>query len=179
MTFMTFRTSSSTSRAATFSTFFTAAKLLAVALIVTLAIGQYTPPAGGGGIKTQTVTITDSQVLTLDTVPVTLVPAPGAGTVLFVEQFLWQIKGSATYSNGSANLNFLIGAQDILDTAILFAPGVPTFLLNDNVGSNSSIFHGATTNYLNQPFTVSSSAAVTGSGGGITVTTYYYAVKLP
>jgi hypothetical protein len=71
--------------------------------------------------KVRQATLTAAQVLTLNTAPVTIVPAPDAGIVLAVQRWLFQFKyGTVQYTGGGAVSLVYHGA-----TASLAAGSVP------------------------------------------------------
>lgn len=77
-------------------------KLLILFLFALCLNSQYFPPSGGGGgtgglIQVVQVSIPQSQVLTLNTSPVQIIPAPPSGSVTLLTGWAVQVTGSASY----------------------------------------------------------------------------------
>lgn len=133
-------------------------------------------------VKTLTTTIHQAAIFTLNTIPVTLIPAPPAGSVLFPVAIVFQVKGNATYGcdSGLCNLIFKIGATTTLLTwnIINDLGGFTTFLAELNL-MNDSQYVGESSTFSGQPLTVQMTDPITGTGGDFTFTLFYIVLALP
>jgi hypothetical protein len=123
---------------------------------------------GRGSLESYTFTLTNAQVLTMYTTPVSLVPAQGAGTVIEpVSLWLENVNGGTAYTSGGVfelaynNAGTLTVASTTAAATFLTTPTVTQeILLTPSVGSV------AASNTLNQPLTVTNLTGVFATGTG-------------
>jgi hypothetical protein len=109
---------------------------------------QDTADSVGAGIFTTKVTISSAQILALNTTPITLVAAGGAGTVIEpITKFLFLDYNSAAYATNT-NLRLIINGS-VLDTAADVLTGAADTYRYLTAGLSST-----TTNIVNQPLTI-------------------------
>lgn len=138
---------------------------------------------GGGGaglLQVATVTITQAEVLAINDTPIEVVPAQGAGKVIFVTGGVVQVKGNANYTVDDQTLYLELGGNQILD---FLAFGGSTgnannLLANFAVGANGYFVNASL--FENQPIMATTlDANPTGTGGDVVVTVYYVVLALP
>ena len=94
---------------------------------------QNSNPVDVTGIVSRVTDLTDAQVLTLGSTPVTVVPAPGAGYYVDVIGVTVIFNYTATYSNG-ANMALFYGTrQNALASASITASGLLTSVSADHM----------------------------------------------
>ena len=146
---------------------------------------QYSPPSGGGGgagvLLSNTVTILPAQMLTLNSVPVTLLPALGQKILTYPVRILveqanayWSsddqvmLIGYGTFESNTeiGLLGFLTGSENAIQINTYFLAGT---------------FNGPSTDYVNLPLIGYADESVTqpdGTGGNVYITVWYIAVTL-
>ena len=109
---------------------------------------QDTADSVGAGLFTTKVTISSAQILALNSTPITLVPAAGAGTVIENHGiFLFYDYNSVAYATNT-NLRFFLGAyEQTTVTSILTGT-------SDKYYNAVLPLPATTTNVVNQPLTV-------------------------
>jgi hypothetical protein len=129
-------------------------------------------------MMSQTTVVHNAAVLTLDSKPVTLIPAPPNGTVTLPLYVLLQQKGSPTYTCG-CTLSFYLGANDTFEWGSIYNSGAANLLLNGTGFFNSGTINGDASAYVGKPFTVQATSPITGTGGDLVFTVYYFQLALP
>lgn len=127
-----------------------------------------------GAILSSKVTLLNSDVLALNSTPITLVPAPGAGLYIVVMFCVTSQNGNPAYTS-SGPAAFQIGNNVVEDESIFYSSGDASLYFQ----FAPVVVTGDGSTFVNQPFTVRGTSAVTGSGGGMTITTYYQVVAIP
>lgn len=130
-------------------------------------------PASGAILSTR-VTLQQSDILNLSTIPVTLIGAPGAGKYLAILLCVTSQNDNPTYTSDGAAA-FLIGNNVVGDQNIFFNSGDASFYFQ----FAPVVVTGDGSTLVNQPYTLSATGAVTGTGGTMTVITYYQVVTIP
>lgn len=138
----------------------------------------WTPFAAKEGVQTSQVTVLSAAVLTLNTTPVTLVPAQGAGTIIIVDAIVAkEVFGTIAYT-GANNLEFRYtngsGAKVSADIAAAF--------INSASGTNYASVSGVATSLTpvaNSPVVVSVPVANPAAGDSNIVFTVTYRVLTP
>lgn len=128
-------------------------------------------------LKTATLTLTNSQINSLNSVSQTLVAAPGAGTVIIPMTFSACLNFGSTFNTtvdvpkrielrmGSSNSLWKTSIIDLVQTGDRLATGSVGWVGNS----------GALSSYTNQSINISAEAAYTGGAGStITFTCLYY-----
>ena len=136
---------------------------------------------GGGVLLSNTVTVHQPAIFTLNTVPVTLIPAPPAGTIIFPQSIVFQAKENATYgcSMGVCSLLIKLGSTTLIDWNVINEiGGFATYLANLSTVAYSQ-FVGDAATFSGQALTAQMTDAITGTGGDFTFTVYYTSLVLP
>lgn len=137
--------------------------------------------SGSSLLLSNTVTVHQAAIFTLNTVPVTLIPAPAAGTVIFPQSIVFQAKGNATYgcNSGACNLLIKLGPTTVAEWDVVNdLGGFTTYLANLSTATGSQ-FIGEAATFSGQALRVQMSDAITGTGGDFTFTVYYTSLVLP
>lgn len=135
------------------------------------------PSWSAGGVLKTITTLSSAQILALSTVPVSLVPAPGAGLTIVVEKIVFNFAATSTqYANGgtvefrytNASGAIVTGSAGIANTVIQSASTSITIL-----GGNSA------TNVVgvaNAAIVVDNASAPFITGTGTATVTVYYSI---
>jgi hypothetical protein len=136
---------------------------------------------GGGVLLSNTVTVHQPAIFALNTVPVTLIPAPPAGTLILPQSIVFQAKGNATYAcnTGACSLLIKLGSTTLVDWDVINdIGGFTTYLANLSTATYSQ-FVGEAATFSGQALTAQMTDAITGTGGDFTFTVYYTSLVLP
>lgn len=169
-------------------------KWLATMLLIALASGTaqaQSISAGSVSVQQQTVTaVSSAQLLALDVTPITLVPAPGAGTAIIVDEVVYNYtfgttpyttfsKGGVFYgvpvsiSNAAApNDNGISLLSDSTFTVVsgTYVPLSGIGIYTASVSNNQPVTYGAPSSGLYSPYV--------GGDGTMTVTVVYRVLTL-
>jgi hypothetical protein len=140
------------------------------------------PSSGGNGLLVSTVTIHRTSVLTLDSVPVTLIPAI-PGVVNFPSRIMVQ-QNNAVYVTDSQDVYFAWGTPgapaSMNSSALLWGSGYPRYL--DDAAFGSPLTNGDASLFVGQPYIAftqdSVSETSSGAGGDVTFTVWYTALPV-
>jgi len=139
----------------------------------------YVAAAGGSSdIQTETVILTPSDLQNLHTIPVTLVPAQGAGKVVIVEDVVavYDYNSVAYTVVGGFMMNVQVNFQGYT-TNSLFARGGSSSVLvesQDMVRRDVPINFGENAGIANKPIEISvTNGSLTNGDGTLTITTRY------
>ena len=136
---------------------------------------------GSGLLLSNTVTVHQPAIFTLNTVPVTLIPAPAAGTILFPQSIVFQAKGNATYgcTTGACSLLIKLGSTTLVSWNVINdIGGFNTYLASLSTAADSE-YVGEAATFSGQALTAQMTDAITGTGGDFTFTVYYTSLALP
>lgn len=135
------------------------------------------------GLQNVTVTLTAAQLLALNATPVQLIPAPGAGFAVIPVYASMQYKFVTAGYGNAADYNLCIGPAAATDTQCAIIQPTAGFL--DQTSSQIAIAASETTApqslYENAAIDVlllSSSGALTGGGGSLTINLTYFVAPL-
>lgn len=134
---------------------------------------------GGSGLNVLSATLhrSSAQILTLGT-PVTIVPAQGAGTVIFPVHALFVLHAGGVAYGTNTQLQVKDGQGDIAlaSGATFLAQGSDTLAFDDS-GVNLEGINVASASVINAPLTLSVGGGnPTGGTGNIDVTVHYFVV---
>ena len=133
-----------------------------------------------GGIQSATVTLSSADILALDSTPVTLVAAPGAGKVVVPFRIVTFLKFVSTpYSAAGVDVavsyNFDgVGLGNACYLGTLTAPADAVSFMYPDVFSSIDV-----ANVENAPFDVFATGAITDGDGTMTITTWYSIEDVP
>jgi hypothetical protein len=154
-------------------------QLLIVLLVLCFVPGGLAQ--AGSAVQTTTLTLTSAQILSLYTLPVQVVPAPGAGQIINPIAFTLQYKfGTVAYTVPPQGIQFISGTPShdeyvgVSTANLLDAPSsrVTTATASGQVGGDPAV-------YANQPLLVAlSNSDPTGGDGTLTITVTYTVVAL-
>ena len=136
---------------------------------------------GSGLLLSNTITVHQPAIFTLNTVPVTLIPAPAAGAIIFPQSIVFQAKGNATYGcdSGACSLLIKLGSKTLVTWNVINdIGGFNTYLANLSTAADSE-YVGEAATFSGQPLTAQMTDAITGTGGDFTFTVYYTSLVLP
>lgn len=127
-------------------------------------------------ISLATLTLTDAQVCSLSVFSTqTLVPAQGANKVIIPIAFTCSLTYAASFGGGGKKVTVQMGSSNPLwQTAILDTPQTGNRFASGGLGWVGN--YNPTTNYANQPITVTADATYTGGTGSQLVLTCMYHV---
>ena len=147
---------------------------------ITFSDGTIT--TAGGQISV--VNITAAQIIAATATPITLVPAQGNGTIVWVTDCFYEyVSGGTPFTNtASAAFGLFLGASSVYSESIDISALSGTTNNISSIGSWTQQASGesgdASATLLNQPVTIkNTSAAVSGGNGTITVVTHYFVAK--
>jgi hypothetical protein len=145
---------------------------------LTGAMGPQGPAGPAGGLLlSNTITLTNAQVLALQTVPQILVPAPASNVVIFPERIMIE-QQNAYYSTPSQEFYIAVGPSINSSTIAgefgpWSSPGYAVFL--DSYFFSGTIV-GQSSQFAGQQvigYVMDTMAELGGTGGNVTITTYY------
>jgi hypothetical protein len=143
----------------------------------TIAQIQGTVALSQGQLYSNTVTLTNSQVLALQTIPVVLVPAPAANVVIMPERIGIEIQ-NCYYSTPSQVL--WIGAGATIGSSTVIGDFGPFDPNGDAVYLDSYFFpgtiNGMSSSFAGQQvigYVTDTMSQMGGTGGNVTITTWY------
>ena len=111
------------------------------------------------------VVMTEGEFIALGTGPATLIPAQGAGTMVFPLYCVLNQTGTPSYTSGQNELNFSIGSVQINQWTVLGQEFALTNIQNNLFLGFAGAIDGTDTQFLDLPFTVQADSAITGTGG--------------
>lgn len=133
----------------------------------------------GNILKAAQVSLSSAQILALNATPVELVPAPGAGKVISVEEILLKmVRTSTAYANGGALEFRYTNASGAKVTADIAASVVTT----GGAGTEYNIVRGVVTSLTpvaNAAIVVDNATAAFITGTGTAVVTVKYRIVTP
>lgn len=146
---------------------------------IIVAGGVISAPGAGALLVARTV-LTQAQVLALNTAPVTLVPAPGAGFAIQPSSIVVVQAGTPTYVTDDEDFNFVIGANALASLGCFkdVGDGGAANYIQSAGALDQDYFNGNTNLYANLPLIGSTTTNPTGTGGNVIVTVYYSLVPL-
>lgn len=132
--------------------------------------------AGSGLLQQTTVTITDAQIKNINSVPIILIPAQGANTIIVPILFAIDMTYATTPYTGDTTLRFFIGTnQYTLESGALVATANYYSQRTTTLGFS---FTGGNL-LLNNPLVVTTAATNPLSGDSpITIVSTYYVINL-
>jgi hypothetical protein len=137
--------------------------------------------SGGNGLLVSTVTLHRADMLALNSVAMTLIPAT-PGVVNLPSRIMVQ-QNNAVYMSSSQQVYFAYGSlgapASTNSSALLWAAGVSKYL--DDVAFNPPLTNGDASLFVNQPYIAFTPDAVTelgGTGGDVTFTVWYTAFSV-
>jgi hypothetical protein len=140
--------------------------------------GNLTSPILGAGLQSATVPISSAQILTLNTAPTILIPAPGAGkTIVVVKATVNFLHGATAYTAPGGNLQLLMGTTS--GTAIQGALCADSILNNNSTNSFCTSSAVASTNpssqFINLPVSINDNNGNPTTGNGtLSVNVLYF-----
>ena len=147
----------------------------------TAGVAGATGPAGTPGqLRVAVVTLTDAQLATLNTNPVTVVPAQGPGLLIVPSTLVLTAYSTPTYNCSPCSVSQFIGQTPVGDFGFFNGfPGNPAIPVITYFGAGP---YGDAAAMVNQPFTVQTTSSsdpvvpappMAGTGGGVKLTLYY------
>lgn len=123
-----------------------------------------------------TLTLTDAQVRALNATPQTLVPAQGAGNIIIPIAFTCSLTHAVSFGGGGKKITVeMTSTNPLWQTAILDTEQTVNRFASGSLGWVGN--YKPTTNYANQPITVTAGAAYTsGTGSQLVLTCLFHVV---
>ena len=118
--------------------------------------------------KEVTGTLTAAQINALNTTPITLIPAPGAGKLIIIDKSDWNLVLSGAFFTGASSVSVVYGASG----QIMVGVGNASFMSQGSSAEFTTAQASSTTGFptsttINQPANITASAAIGGGAGSV------------